>query len=183
MPTEPARKHHALDVRVAKVEGFTFDQVQSALCEAVEELYPDLDPELRFTKGPWIRDVYDDKVVFCWEGQLNAVGYTFADGKATLAGQPTPVKVEYVPLGGAAAGSQANAGEQNPSPSAAAPAKTPETPNAEAGKAHLMSAIFTKADESIAALQKRATPSTAPPVKWPTDMSPRGRTNVAITKG
>lgn len=177
------------DARVAKVAGFTFDQVQQALREAVEELYPDVDPEARWDKGPWVRDVYDDVVIYCWEGQIFSVPYTFGDGTATLSGTPTAVKVVYEPIGGAAAGSASNTGAQA-TPAASAPAAEggqPATPSAEAGKRAIESALFTQAakgaDEALAKLSKRATPAAPPVVHWPGDLSKSGKRNVVAQKG
>jgi hypothetical protein len=178
--TTPRQKSAPLDARVTKVEGFTFDAVSSAVCEALEELYPDVEPEARFQKGPWIRDIYDDVVVYCWDGGLFRVAYAFANGKAELSGTPEAVKVEYVPIGGA---TQTNDPAATPPPGGAAP--PPDgTPDAAAGKRILEETLFGKAakglDDSIAALAKRATPSGVIAKKaplWPADMSPIGKRN------
>jgi hypothetical protein len=185
-------KQMGIDARLAKAEGFTFDQVQSAVAEKLEDLYPDVDPEARWQKGPWIRDIYDDNVIYCWEGVLYRVGYGFNESVATLSGSPEAVKVEYVPLGGAPGGSQANGPGTTPTGSAAAPppekpAATP-APSAEAGKRAIESELFQKAskgaDEALAALAKRATPATPPKVSWPSDMSPVSkRRNAVAIKG
>lgn len=168
----------ALDGRVKKVEGFTFDQVTAAVTEALCDKYPTPEDGDRWMDGPWIRDIFDESVVFTYEGVLLSMPYTFTNGTATLSGEAVPVKVVYQPIEGAAA----------PGPDAdelAANGGAPSLPNAEAGKRYLQNELFGKAsknaDAAIEALSKRATPPKVEPKKapfWPADMSPSGKRNV-----
>ena len=175
-------KSTSRDARVTKVEGFTFDQVQSAVSEALCDKYPTPEDGERWNDGPWIRDIFDESVVFTYEGVLMSVPYTFANGAATLSGEAVPVKVVYQPIDGAAP----------PAPdaddAAAAPAAAPPpggaTPDAAAGKRILEETLFGKAskgaDAAIASLAKRAKPPEPVEKKaplWPADMSPRGKPN------
>lgn len=137
----------ALDARLNKIAGVSFDQIRSAVAEAIQEAFPadDAAPNTCYM-GPWVEDLFDDKAIFSKDGQLFSVGYTFADGKATLAGDPSPVMRTYSPSGGGAA----------------PPPTTPDatTANTDAGKA-LRKERAAKAQAALEQLAKRATPAKA----------------------
>lgn len=93
-----------LDARVSKIAGVSFDAINSAIHAALKEKYPP--PEggdgcCSVAEGPWLRDVFDDVAVYCYDGKLYRVGYTFNAGTATLSGEPEEVQVTYAPISAA----------------------------------------------------------------------------------
>jgi hypothetical protein len=156
---DPAAQPHAegsskaLDARVAKIAGVSFETIRSAACEALKEMFPPDDTPGCYM-GPWVEDVYDDKLVFQNDGQLFSIGYAFNAGKVTLSGNPTQVIRTYTPVGGGAA--DVNTG------TAAAP---PESAKA---ARYTLAASFRdlskRVDATLTALGKRATARKAKPL-------------------
>lgn len=142
---QDAAAKRAIDARLAKVAGVSFEQLRSALGEALRAAYPPAEEMC----GPWVEDVYDDRVIYTNAGKLFAEPYTFAGGAATLGGSPVAVARTYVPVDAAAA----------PAPDAAAPAPAPAPEGKTA--AATVNTTAKRADDAIAALRKRATPRVA----------------------
>lgn len=161
-------KRTTIDARVHKVAGFTFDQVQTAVSEALKEKYPTPEDGDAWCDGPWIRDIFDDSVVFTYQGTLMSIPYAFNNGTVALTGDAASVKVVYQPMG---------SGDAAPPPpdASAATANLDSPEGAAAGKRAVESELFAKgnkgATDAIAALKKSATPSSAA-TAWPQDMSP-----------
>ncbi len=88
--------------RTTKTEAGSFDQISSAVAAALRDAYPPTDGDSCSPSSAWVTELYDDAVIFTNDGQLFKDGYTFANGKATLAGSPVAVMRAYVPVGQAA---------------------------------------------------------------------------------
>lgn len=127
-----------LDARVTKLAGVSFDAIQCALSNAIQEKYPAEDGGDCgcYPKGPWIRDVFDDVCIYSYDGKLYRVAYTFSGNTATLAGEPEEVQVTYAPVGSGA-------------PAPASPADVQA--NTEKGR----NAIAKRFDETMARLHSR----------------------------
>ena len=130
----------ALDCRLTKVAGVSWEQVRTAICDALRDKFPPTDDCCG--PYPWVEDVFDDHAVFCMDGKLFSIGYTFANGTAALSGDPAQVMRTYAPVGGGAA---------PPAPAIPAPA----APGEKQARANLAQ----KAQASLDALKKRLTPS------------------------
>jgi hypothetical protein len=138
-PPPPKKAAKAIDARVSKVSGVSFDTIQTAIAGALREKYPPQDGSTDvYCDGPWVRDVFDDNAVFTYQGKLLRIPYTFDGSTATLSGEPEPVMVTYVPVGAA------------PPPAAAPPPEAAKAARKELAK---------KADEALSKLAARATPA------------------------
>jgi hypothetical protein len=87
-----------LDARVQKIAGVSFEAVQCALNVALREKYPDAEGDGPSPSPPRVRDVFDDVVIYSYDGKLYRVAYTFSGNVATL-GEPEEVQVTYAPVG------------------------------------------------------------------------------------
>ena len=85
---------------VAKTEGPSQDMIRTALGAALDGLYPAPDDDERHVT-PWVRDVFpaDALVVYEYDGALYQIGYVYANGQATLTGDPVRVEIAYRPVG------------------------------------------------------------------------------------
>ena len=73
----------------------SFSDITQAVGEALNEKYP---PNDNGCCNAWLYEVFDDKVVFEYDGALWQQLYKFVDGKASLLGDAIKVKRDYVPL-------------------------------------------------------------------------------------
>jgi phage I-like protein len=81
-----------------------FSTINCAVDCALRDVYAEEDSEGRSPKCPWIRELYDDSVVFEFDGELLRQSYSYdeATDKAQLTGKAQEVRVEYVPVAPAA---------------------------------------------------------------------------------
>jgi hypothetical protein len=90
--------HNAAPLVAASEGAPSQTDVRNALDAAVRALIPPGLPGA-CAPCPWIVDVFPDRAIFEHDGKLYAVGYTYADGTASLVGKPVHVVREYVPAG------------------------------------------------------------------------------------
>lgn len=83
-----------------KLSGASFQDIQRSIQEALSKRHPSSD-DGPYVPGPWIRDVFDDSVVYEYDGKLWQCGYSYSKGDATL-GAETQVVQTYVPAESAA---------------------------------------------------------------------------------
>lgn len=95
----------ALDARIEKAIGVSFDMIQCALAAALKEKYPPADggDGCCTVNGPWLRDVFDDVAIYSNDGHLYRIKYSYNAGTATLQGEPEEVQVTYAPIVGSGA--------------------------------------------------------------------------------
>jgi ATP-dependent protease ClpP protease subunit len=132
-----ALKHPARDMR-ALASDVSFEEVRNALQAALRARFEDRDANL----WVWVCDVYDDNVVYEFEGASYRLEYSYdeSSGKATLVGDPKRVRRHWedleasasakslgrgaIAIAMVAADHQAN-GKKPPDGSGAAPAAAP----------------------------------------------------------
>jgi len=85
----------AADRRTAQLE-VGFNTIQSALRSALVRRYG-IDPSVCFN-GPWIVEVYNDRVVYEMTSKLWQIGYQIVGETAVLQGDPQQVEIQYVPV-------------------------------------------------------------------------------------
>jgi hypothetical protein len=114
-------------VHVEETADLSHDEIRNVLYAAVRELLLE-DPESPSAMGPWIRDIWDDRIVFEYEGRNWQATYTMTDDGATL-GQPVEVEQIWQAVGDAAGGAGANPpnGEEGSEGSAAGESKPTRT--------------------------------------------------------
>lgn len=85
----------ARDLRKTKLSsGPSFSDITRALIAALEARHG----EPRDMGGPWLQDVYEDAVVYEFDGKLWRIGYRIENSKAELIGDPIEVRHSYEPL-------------------------------------------------------------------------------------
>jgi hypothetical protein len=70
------------------------DQTRQAVHQALRDQYRQGDDDF----GPWIREIYDDKVVFEHDGDTFQSSYTIDDDENVTLGDRTEVEIQYVPV-------------------------------------------------------------------------------------
>jgi len=83
---------------VQKVNGVSLDEVRRAVGVALDDAYPKDTTSSSGAPYNWVEDLYPDAAIFSRDGVLQQVGYTYANGSATLDGNCVPVMRTYVPV-------------------------------------------------------------------------------------
>lgn len=86
-----SRRAH--DVRCVSLST-SFTDIEEAVRSALRAYIPD---DGMCDDCAWVRDVFDDCFVYEYKGCLWRVGYTFANGTASIVGTPAQVVTSYVP--------------------------------------------------------------------------------------
>lgn len=94
LPLMAARAQRPRDLRKLS-RGSSFEDVFKALDQALSDRYANTDP---YYCSPWICDVFDETVVFQFDGKLFELAYVFDGSTATLGATPTEVKRDYSPV-------------------------------------------------------------------------------------
>ncbi len=94
---------------VAKLAGVSFNTLRDLLDSAIRLAHPPTkSDDGPCSLGPYVRDLYDDAVVYDTDGKTWREGFTYAAGAVTLDGAPVQVVQTFVP---ATAQASADAGE------------------------------------------------------------------------
>lgn len=89
----------ARDMRTEKAAGVSFEEISTALREALQNAYPPTETE---SWRAWVMEVYMESFIFEADGALFESSYTYADGVAAMTGDPVAVRRVYVPIESAA---------------------------------------------------------------------------------